>query len=35
MYARKLHVKRPEKQDPGRPLAMTGHGHGHSNPGVT
>ncbi|MBT9149482.1 MAG: hypothetical protein DDT28_00912 [Dehalococcoidia bacterium] len=29
MLALKLKVIRPEKQDPGQPVAMTGHGHGH------
>ncbi|ADH61668.1 hypothetical protein Tmath_1983 [Thermoanaerobacter mathranii subsp. mathranii str. A3] len=30
MISIKLQVTSKEKQDPGRPVAMTGHGHGHT-----
>lgn len=29
MLALKVKVITPERQDPGQPVAMTGHGHGH------
>jgi hypothetical protein len=29
LYCIKLRVMEPEKQDPGRPTATTGHGHDH------
>jgi len=33
MYAIKLRVTIPEEQTPGRPVAMTGHGHPHHEHG--